>query len=591
MKSVYKDFMEMQSIEDKGQRHRVAETFFDKLNHTPWPEYFNWEDEIFEGLHCVERGERPALIWADMDTREEKRFTYKECAANANKFLNLLRRNGIEKGENIYQMTPSIPEMWFTTLAALRGGIISIHTPTTMTSRELVFRFTAYPPNVIVADESSADALEQAIKESNSTPKLKVVLGQKPGWVSYSAVEGESAEAEPAKMAADDPAFCFFTSGTEALPKRAVHTNITYPLGHLSTAYIIGIKPGGVHNNLSAPGWAKWAWSNFFSPFDAGATTTGLYNRGAMDYAKYLEYIAKLRVNTWCAPPTAWRRFIRLNLDEITSKFDFSSLQELLSMGEPLNPEIINTIKKYFGIEIRDCYGQTESSCMIGNPPYMAGKIKAGSFGLPSPMHDVRLVDDEGKEIAANGIEGHIAVRLDRWRPAGLFTGYMGEPERDEEAFRGNYYYTGDKAYRDEDGYLWFVGRADDVIKSSDYRIGPFEVESALIEHPAVLETAVAGVPDQERYQLVKAFVVLRQGYEPSAEMAKGLYEHSIKLLPRFKIPRVIEFVSKLPLSTGQKIRRVQLRDEEVERKKRGEPRREHEYLYTDFPELREMGR
>jgi acyl-coenzyme A synthetase/AMP-(fatty) acid ligase len=344
-----------------------------------------------------------------------------------------------------------------------------------------------------------------------------------------------------------------------------------------------------IHNNLSAPGWAKWAWSNFFSPLNVGATTSGFYWKGSLNYEKYLEYIAKIRVNSFCAPPTAWRRIIKLNLEEITSKYDFGALKELISAGEPLNPEIIQIIKKHFGIVVRDCYGQTETTLMIGNFPWHVDRVKPGSFGFPSFMYDIILVDDEGREITTPNQEGHIVVRLNKWRPIGLFIGYMGEPERDREVFRGNYYYTGDKAMRDEDGYLWFIGRADDVIKSSDYRIGPFEVESALLEHPAVAESAVIGVPHPEYYQIIKAFVVLRAGYEASADMAKELFKHCIKILPKFKVPRIIEFVSTLPLSTGQKIRRSQLRKEEEERLRKGEGRREKEYFYTDFPELKEM--
>jgi len=587
IENIYREFMEIQMIEDLEQKKKSCEEFFDKLNQMPMPEYFNWEDEIFEGVNCTERGEQAALIWADIDTGESKRFTYKECATNSNKFLNYLYTNEIKKGDTIYQVIPNVPEMWFTTLASLRGGIVSIHTAMTMGEMDLISRFTTYPPNVIVAEESVTDTLDHAIEKSNSSPNLKIVIGEKAGWHSYSEVEHESTQAEHANMTANDPAFCFFTSGTVTLPKRVIHTNITYPIGHLSTACAIGIRPGDIHNNLSAPGWAKWAWSNFFAPLDVGATTTCFYTRETIDYAKYIKYIAKLRVNTWCAPPTAWRRFIRLDLAKIVSEFDFSSLRYIVSAGEPLNPEIFDTFKKYFGIEVRDIYGQTESTCMIGNHPWMSKSIKVGSFGLPSLMYDINLVDDEGKEISDAGKEGHIVVRLDRWRAIGLFIGYHGDPERSREVFRGNYYYTGDKAYRDDDGYLWFVGRSDDVIKSSDYRIGPFDVESILIKHPSVLESAVVGVPDPERYQLVKAFIVLRQGYDASSEVARDIFEYCIKILSRYKIPRIIEFVSSLPLSTGQKIKRGELRKREEERKRRGEGRKEKEYFYTDFPNLK----
>ncbi|MDT7891998.1 MAG: AMP-binding protein [Thermoproteota archaeon] len=591
MKEIFEEFIRIQDLDDLKLREAKMKEFFNKLNHMPLPEYFNWEDEIFEGLHCNERPNQEALIWVNLDNDEVRSFTYKECKINANKFLNFMREHNVKKGDSIYQMIPNIPEMWFTTLAALRGGIIAIPTAMTMKVNDLKYRFEVYPPDIVLAHEDVASVIDQALREAGKTPKVKIVIGKgEKGWISYDEASHASEYAEPAKTNARiDPAFCFFTSGTVALPKRVLHTNLSYPVGHLSTAAGIGVRPGWIHNNLSAPGWAKWAWSNFFSPLNVGATTSGFYWKGSLNYEKYLEYIAKIRVNSFCAPPTAWRRIIKLNLEEITSKYDFGALKELISAGEPLNPEIIQIIKKHFGIVVRDCYGQTETTLMIGNFPWHVDRVKPGSFGFPSFMYDIILVDDEGREITTPNQEGHIVVRLNKWRPIGLFIGYMGEPERDKEVFRGNYYYTGDKAMRDEDGYLWFIGRADDVIKSSDYRIGPFEVESALLEHPAVAESAVIGVPHPEYYQIIKAFVVLRAGYEASADMAKELFKHCIKILPKFKVPRIIEFVSTLPLSTGQKIRRSQLRKEEEERLRKGQGRREKEYFYTDFPELKEM--
>jgi len=589
VKEIFKEFITIQDTDDLEQREVKLRDFFSKLNAMTWPKYFNWEDEIFEGLQCEERPHQKALICVNLDTDEVKSFTYKECAINANKLLNFLREHGAKKGDNIYLMTPNIPETWFTTLASLRGGLITIYTAMTMKAGDLKYRFDTYPPDVIIAHESVTDELDRALAMSGKTPKIKMVVGKAEGWTSYEEVKGASDYAEPEKTETTDIAFCFFTSGTTGLPKRVIHTQLSYPVGHLMTAAVIGVRPGRVHNNLSAPGWAKWAWSNFFPPFNVGAITSGFDWKGTLNYAKYLEYIAKLKVYSFCAPPTAWRRIIRLNLEEITSKYDFSSLKEIVSAGEPLNPEIINIVKKYFKVPVRDFYGQTESTCMIGNMPWHADKVKPGSFGFPTFMYDIVLLDDDGREVTEPYKDGHIVVRLTKWRPIGLFVGYMGDPEKTKEVFKGGYYYTGDKAYRDEDGYLWFVGRADDVIKSSDYRIGPFEVESALLEHPAVAESAVVGVPDPEVYQRVKAFVVLRPGYEPSAQMAKELFMHCIKILPKWKIPRIIEFVPSLPLSTGQKIRRVELRKAEEERAKRGEGRRPNEYFYTDFPELKEL--
>jgi len=311
-----------------------------------------------------------------------------------------------------------------------------------------------------------------------------------------------------------------------------------------------------------------------------GATATG-FNFGSLKPEKYLAALAKYKVNSFCAPPTAWRVFITMDL----SKFDLSAIKYSLSAGEPLNPEVIDQWKKATGTVIRDIYGQTESSVMIGNPPWMENKIRLGSFGCPSPMYDVILMDDEGKEITAVDEPGRIAVRLSNWRAIGLFEGYIGDPERTQAVFQNNLYDTGDKAYIDKDGYWWFVGRSDDVIKSSDFRVGPFEVESALVEHPAVLEAAVVGSPDPQRYQLVKAYVVLKQGQKPSKELALQLFQHTIKVLAKFKIPRIIEFVDDLPKTISGKIRRVQLRDLEV-KKKQEEVTELNEYFYHQFPEL-----
>jgi acetyl-CoA synthetase/4-hydroxybutyrate---CoA ligase (AMP-forming) len=344
---------------------------------------------------------------------------------------------------------------------------------------------------------------------------------------------------------------------------------------------MIGLEPGDVHHNLSAPGWAKWAWSSLFAPLNVGATATG-FNFTALNIDKYIATVAKYKINSFCAPPTAWRAFVGLDLD----KYDLSAMKYSLSAGEPLNPEVIEQWKKVTGTEIRDFYGQTESTCMIGNPPWMEGKMRFGSFGYPAYMYDIILTDDDGNEITTADEPGHIVVRLTDWRALGLFQEYIDNVEKTEEAFQNNLYFTGDKASFDADGYWWFVGRSDDVIKSSDYRVGPFEVESALIEHPAVMETAVVGAPDPKRYQLVKAFVILNEGHQPSRDLALELFKHTIDVLAKFKIPRIIEFVDELPKTISGKIRRIELRENEEGKKKQKEVSLPNEYFYHQFPEL-----
>ena len=581
MENLYKEVMDLNMMADDDRKKETAKTFFEKLNFMKMPEYFNWAAEIFEGLHVKERGDKKALIWADIATTESKSYTYQEFAFRGNQCLNKLRKSGIQKGNNMYMMVPIMPETWFASYACIKGGLVAVPTATTMTQRELEFRFEAYPPDSIIADAIYTDIIDAALKTTGKTPKIKLVLGDKAGWTSYTALTSEATAAEPAKTKSSDLLFCFFTSGTTGLPKRVGHTAVSYPLGHLSTSVITGIQTGDIHHNLSAPGWAKWAWSSFFAPLNVGATATG-FHFTVLDGHKYLTALTTHKISIFCAPPTAWRMFI--NLD--TSKYDFSALRQSIGAGEPLNPEVISKWKKLTGTEIRDFYGQTESTAMIGNHPWMNGKMRAGSFGHPSFMYDVALMDDDGKEITKPNEPGHIVVKLDKWRGIGLFTEYIGSPEKMAGVFINNAYYTGDRASIDEDGYWWFVGRADDVIKSSDYRIGPFEVESALIEHPSVAESAIVGVPDPKRHQLVKAFVILKQGYKPSRELALELFQHSMNIQAKFKIPRIIEFVPAVPKTLSGKIRRVELRQQEVERQEKKEKGGKEEYFYWDFPEL-----
>lgn len=577
LETIYREAMALNQVQDMADREIKAQEFFARLNKFELPEKFNWASEIFEGIQVKERPDQTALIWTDMDTDAEASYTYKELAANGNKVLNFLRKNGIEKGNNFYMLTPIVPETWFSTFASIKGGLVAVPTATTMTEREIQFRFESYPPDAIIAFEGLTDLVDDALEKANCTPKTKIVLGQKDGWTSYTELDSEADSAEAAEVSNENVLFCFFTSGTTGLPKRVGHSAVSYPLGHLSTAVMIGLEPGDVHHNLSAPGWAKWAWSSFFSPFNMGSTATG-FNFTVLDIKKYLAAVAKYKVNSFCAPPTAWRAFVGLDLSE----YDLSAMKYSLSAGEPLNPEVIDQWKEATGTEIRDFYGQTESTCMIGNPPWMAGKMRLGSFGYPSYMYDVILADDEGNEITEPDTTGHIVVRLSNWRAIGLFQEYIDNEEKTADAFKHGLYFTGDKATFDKDGYWWFVGRSDDVIKSSDYRVGPFEVESALIEHDAVMETAVVGVPDPKRHQLVKAFVILKQGFKPSKELALELFKHTIDVLAKFKIPRIIEFVDELPKTISGKIRRVELRENE-QQKSDGNT---NEFFYHQFPEL-----
>jgi 4-hydroxybutyrate---CoA ligase (AMP-forming) len=582
LQSYYKQLMEINTMADDEKKAHASRVLFDSLNNATPPDHFNWAEEIFEGIHVKERGGQTALLWLNIDTDEEHRYTYSELAGKGNQVLNFLRKSGVRKGESVYMMVPSLPETWFASFATIKGGMVSVPTAMTMTVRELEYRFETFAPQAVFGDKDSAPLIDEALANVGVSPKVKIIIGERQGWRSFGELEKESKTAEAEKTTPGDIILCFFTSGTTGMAKRVAHTALSYPVGHLSTANIIGIRPGDIHNNLSQPGWAKWAWSCFFAPFNVGATAAGFYYPGRLDIERYLGAVARCKVNTFCAPPTAWRAFMLVDL----GKFKFQALRESVSAGEPLNPEIIQTWQRFTGTEIRDFYGQTESTAMIGNPPWNKGKIIPGSFGQPHFLYDIAIMDEDGKEVTKADEVGHIAVRLDRWRATGLFAEYLGSPEKMKDVFRGSYYYTGDRASFDDKGNWWFVGRADDVIKSSDYRVGPFEVESALVEHEAVAEAAVVGSPDPKRWQLVKGFVILRPGREPSPELACDIFRHCMNVLAKYKIPRIIEFVPEVPKTLSGKIRRVELRQNEVVSKEKGE-RGKHEYFFHEFPQLK----
>lgn len=525
------------------------------------PKRFNWVSEVFE-----KTGDKSALIWVDLDKGEVEKLSYRQLALECNKLLNFLRKEGLKKGDPVYIMTPVIPEQWVSLLAVIKGGFVGVPTATNLTEYELSYRFNDLKPKAIIADEESAKKINTNIRA------LKIVVGKREGWTDYDAVLKEGDNASPEPTSPDDQILNYFTSGTTGLPKRVIHTAVSYPVGSLSTVSFIGIKSQDIHANLSAPGWAKFAWSSFFSPFIMGATVLGINYSGKLNAEKYLDAIESFEANTFCASPTAWRQFVTLNL----GKYRFPKLREAVSAGEPLNPEVIRVWQQKFDIRIRDFYGQTETTGMVGNFPWDVGE--PGSMGKPSPMYQVTLLDDGGGEIQESGVVGQIAVKLDR-RPIGLFKGYSDE-DKNRACFRDGYYYTGDKAYFDGGGW-YFVGRADDVIKTSDYRVGPFEVESALLEHPAVAEAAVVGSPDPEKWQIVKAFVVLKAGHTPTHELALEIHSHVKRLLMTHKAPRIIEFVPELPKTISGKIKRNELREKEYERRAKGE-KGENEYFFRN---------
>ena len=554
-----------QAIKDKD---------FDSL-HTLKPEkpdYFNWVSDIFEPLNVIPHPNDKALIWKYNELLEV--YTFAEISALSNQFLNLMRKHGIHKGDKIFIQLPLLPPNWYGYLACIKGGVVIIPAATSLETRDLEFRFQSVLPQVALADAENAEKIDAAEINSNQSIKLKIITeGQREGWVSIDQIYSESRKAEAVQTLPDDDLFYFFTSGTTGMPKVVVHTHFGYPTGHLTTTSWIGLQRGDLHYNISQPGWAKFSWSSFFAPWNVGATILG-YHIDRFVPKEQLQTIQDFKVNTFCSPPTSLRMLIQEDL----GSYQFS-LRECVAAGEPLNPEIIEVWKKATGILIRDGYGQTEATALVGNLP--GRKVKFGSMGKPTFMYDILIADDDGNEVETLE-EGNICLRHHPEMVTGVFKTYLLDIERNASVFKFGLYYTGDKAYKDEEGYLWFVGRDDDVIKASDFRVGPFEVESVLLEHPKVLETAVVASPHELRNNAVKAFVVLASGAEPSESLAKELFDYSEAHLSRYKIPRIIEFTDELPKTISGKIRRVELRAQEALSKQQKEVR-DNEFYHEKY--------
>ena len=536
------------------------------------PEYFNWVQEVFYEMNVKCYPESQALIWRYNE--KEKIYTFQNIYEKANQFLNFLRSHGVNKGNSIFSQIALDPANWISLLGAIKGGFILIPSSTNLTEKDIAYRFKTVFPEVAIADLANAEKIDAAQELLNRSIKLKIIVdGTREGWHTVDEILEKEKEADAALTRSDDALFYFFTSGTTGLPKIVTHTHFTLPFGHLTTSAWIGLRYGDIHYNISAPGWAKFAYSSFFGPWNMGATLLA-YQVDKFIAKEQLATMEQYGVTTFCAPPTVLRLMIQEDLTAYTFK-----IRQCVAAGEPLNPEIIEKWKKGTGLTVRDGYGQTESSLLAGNMPDSI--IKYGSMGKPTFLYDIVIADDEGVEIPPFE-EGNICVKMNENKANGIFTGYLGEPERNDKVFRHNLYYTGDKAYKDEEGYIWFVGRDDDVIKASDYRIGPFEVESILIEHEAVVEAAVVSSPHEIRGFAVKAFVLLRTGEVPSTALAEDLFNYCNKNLATYKIPRIIEFVESLPKTISGKIRRVELRAAEANSKSKKEIRA-NEYFHSKY--------
>jgi acetyl-CoA synthetase len=554
-------------------RKLIADKNFDSLQQMkiPKPEKFNWVKDVFEAIHVKDTPDVCALRWTN--GTEIRRFSFKETNMNANRLLNFLRQKGIVQTDVILTQMALQPLNWIAILATIKGGYRMIPAATILGIHDIVYRFGKLMPKVVIADADNASKIEEAETLSGNTVLVKIIAeGEREGWYSWNDIEPESHYAEAADTKPDDPLFLFFTSGTTGMPKVVIHTHLSYPLGHMTTAAWIGLRLGDIHYNIAQPGWAKFTWSSFFAPWSIGATIFAYHQPGRFNARETLSMIERHQVTTFCAPPTVLRMLI---LEDLKA-YNFS-FRSCVAAGEPLNPEVIEQWQKGTGILIRDGFGQTESTCMVGNLP--GSKVKYGSMGKPLFLYEVVIADEDGN-IQPDSEEGNICVKMGLEKPNGIFSDYFGEPEKRKNVFKHGLYYTGDKAYRDEDGYIWFVGRDDDVIKSSDYRVGPFEVESVLLEHESVQESAVVGSPHPIKGFEVKAFIVLNAGYNPVPETAHELFAYARKNLAPYKMPRLIEFVTDLPKTISGKIRRVELRAMEAQAKAK-EIKPDLEYAYV----------
>jgi acetyl-CoA synthetase len=534
-----------------------------------WPKLdrFNWALDYFDVM--ARDNVHPALWLVDEDAGETK-LSFAEISERSNRIANALRGHGVRRGDRILVMLGNVVPLWECMLAAMKLGAVIVPATTLLTRNDLADRFARGRVRHVIA---SADAAAKFADLPGDYTRIVVGKGL-PGWIPFEAGYASPATFTPdGETRADDPMLLYFTSGTTATPKLVLHSHQSYPVGHLSTMYWIGLQPGDLHLNISSPGWAKHAWSCFFAPWNAEAAVF-IVNQKRFNARGLLDTVARCGVTTFCAPPTVWRMLIQEDLAAWKM-----SMKELIGAGEPLNPEVIERVKAAWGITIRDGYGQTETTAMVGNTP--GQKVKSGSMGRPLPGYRVALLDANG----AAATEGEICLKLDP-RPTGLMQGYQAD-DGGVRALDGAVYRTGDVAAVDDDGYLTYVGRADDVFKASDYRISPFELESALIEHPAIAEAAVVPSPDPMRLAIPKAYLALAPGHAADRATALSIFRHCRTALAPFKRVRRIEF-AELPKTISGKIRRVELRRAEAANR-RDNTRAELEFREEDFSET-ELG-
>ena len=521
------------------------------------PERYNWAYEVFD--KWGRDPEKLAMVWVS-DGGDYREVTFREFGERSRRVANALTELGVQPGDRVMTMMSRIVEWWEVVLGCIRGRFVSVPGTTMLTTKDISYRINAAGVTVAIADAESAEKIEQ-VRDECPTLREVIVVGEYREWRSYEDLVASASPKLPnPNNSPDDLLMVYFTSGTTGYPKMVSITHGSYPIGHDATGrFWMDNRPTDLHWTISDTGWAQAAWSCYFGPWNMGAAIFIWDQQGRFDPVGTLRTLERYPVTTFFAPPTAFRMLV---LEDLKS-FQPKALRHCIGAGEPVNPEVIDSWRKGTGLHIWEAYGQTETTLCVAQFP--GTPYKPGSMGLAAPGYHVGILDEDGSELPP-GEEGEIAIRVKPDRPVGLFPGYWKNPEANAQCFRGDWYYTGDRASRDEDGYFWFVGRADDVIISASYRIGPFEVESALLEHKAVAEAAVIAKADSMRSQIVKAFVVLAPGFQPSDGLVTELQDHVKDVTAPYKYPREVEFLDDLPKTISGKIRRTELRDLERQR-------------------------
>jgi len=528
------------------------------------PAYFNFASDVTDRW-AEARPDAPALWYVNAVTGAEERLTFRQLAALSCQAAGFLRACGVRPGDRVLIMLPRLPQWWVAMLGLIRLGAVPVPATLLLTQRDIAYRVKNAEISAVITNQDGIAKVEgfDGIRLLAGPRQLDNLCPSTPsGWNDFDHGLRESSPAFSCdRTRSDDPGILYFTSATTGEPKMVMHTQASYGLGHRLTGELwLDLKPDDVHWNLSDLGWGKAAWSSFYGPWQMGACVFALDAPGKFDPALTLSTLAKFPITTWCAPPTALRLMVRQDL----SRWRFPYLRHCVTAGEPLNPEVLNLWREATGLTLHEAYGQTETVVLVGNFRSLGHAVRPGSMGRAAPGFTVALLDEHLQEVPT-GEEGEISVRVKPHRPVGLFADYWRNPSEAAAHFRGDWYLTGDRATRDADGYFWFIGRKDDVIKSSGYRIGPFEVESVLLEHPAVLEVAVIGQPDALRGQIVKACVVLRPEAIASDQLKVELQSHCKRLIAAYKYPREIVFVPELPKTTSGKTRRVELRQTQTD--------------------------